>query len=110
MKLKMRYAFWGLAIATSMLSCKNNEEKEDAVNSVSKNGSVETVVSVEHAEDADILVTKHKIWVKQNLTKEIIQRDTIPALGDTLQTITDDSGNSVQKQTKKDYEFYITVQ
>lgn len=90
-------------------ACNEEDAPEDAVTSVSKNGSVETVVSVEHADSADILITKHKVWVKNNLVKEITERDTIPVLGDTVVTVTN-NGNELQQTVKKDYEFYITVQ
>lgn len=91
-------------------SCNEKEEKEDLVNAVSKNAAIETEVSVQHDASADILVTKHKVWVKNHLVKEMIKKDTIPALGDTLQTVKDQNGNEVQQSAKKDYEFYITVQ
>jgi hypothetical protein len=64
---------------------------------------------VEHADSADSLVTKHKVWVKNSLVKEITKRDTIPVLGDTVVRVTN-NGNEVQQTVKKDYEFYITVQ
>lgn len=98
-----------MAALVFLSACKEELAPEDAVTSVSKNGSVETVVSVEHADSADILVTKHKVWVKNSLVKEITERDTIPVLGDTVVTITN-NGNEVQQTVKKDYEFYITVQ
>lgn len=99
----------GLFLFSFLYSCNEQEIKEDAVTDISKNRSVETVVSVEHADSVDILVTKHKIWNKNSLAKEIITRDTIPSLGDTVITVTKD-GNEIQQTAKKDYEFYITVQ
>ncbi|TXF75819.1 hypothetical protein [Chryseobacterium sp.] len=92
-----------------LISCNEENDKEDAVASVSKNGSIETVVSVEHADSADILVTRHKVWVKNSLAREIIKRDTIPVLGDTVVSVSN-NGNDVKQTVKKDYEFYITVQ
>ncbi|MGZ5187930.1 MAG: hypothetical protein ACXWB4_02085 [Kaistella sp.] len=106
---KVRLLGIGLFLFSLLYSCNEKEIKEDAVSDISKNGSVETVVSVEHSDSVDILVTKHKIWNKNYLAKEIITRDTIPALGDTLITVTKD-GNEIQQTSKKDYEFYITVQ
>jgi len=88
--------------------CK--KEKEDEVNSVDKSGSIETVLSVEHLDTADILITKHKIWKDKKLFKEIIKKDTIPSLGDTLVGGEDGEGNDHIAKTKKDYEFFITVQ
>ncbi|WP_343611482.1 hypothetical protein [Chryseobacterium oranimense] len=86
------------------------KEKEDAVNSVDKTGSIETELSVEHMDTADILITKHKIWKDKKLFKEIIKKDTIPSLGDTLVGGEDSDGNEHIAKTKKDYEFFITVQ
>lgn len=92
-----------------MASCNKQETPEDVVKSISTNGSVETVVSVEHADSANILVTRHKVWVKNELAKEFVTRDTIPALGDTLITV-NKNGIDLQQAVQKDYEFYITVQ
>jgi len=92
----------------SLTACK--EVKEDEVNTVDKKGSVETQLSVEHIENADVLVTKHKIWKDNKLFKEIIKKDTIPSLGDTLVGGDDNDGNNPIAKTKKDYEFFITVQ
>jgi hypothetical protein len=77
---------------------------------VDKNGSIETVLSVEHLDTADILITKHKIWKDKKLFKEIVKKDTIPSLGDTLVGGEDSDGNDHIAKTKKDYEFFITVQ
>ncbi len=80
------------------------------VNTVPHHKSIETIVSVKHADSVDILETKHKVWVKGKLAKEMTTHDTIPALGDTLMTTQDKNDNTVTGKTKKDYEFYITVQ
>ncbi|RMZ60903.1 hypothetical protein D1632_02710 [Chryseobacterium nematophagum] len=94
----------------SIIACKQKENKEDEVNNVNKNGSIETELSVYHIDTADVLVTKHKIWKNHKLFKEIIKRDTVPNLGDTLQMVKDEEGNDHKDYIKKDYEFYITVQ
>ena len=98
-----------LFILLFIYSCTEEVSPEDAVKSLSKNGSVETAVSIEHADSADILVTKHKVWVKNSLAKEITKRDTIPTLGDTTISV-NTNGAGIPKTIKKDYEFYITVQ
>lgn len=91
-------------------SCNSKESNEDLVEKVNKNSAIETVLSVEHIDTADVLITKHKIWKNNKLFKEIIKRDTIPSLGDTLQKVEDKDGKSHEIKAKKDYEFYITVQ
>ncbi|NML69874.1 hypothetical protein HHL23_08690 [Chryseobacterium sp. RP-3-3] len=86
------------------------KEKEDEVSSVDKSGSIETELSVEHLDNTDILITKHKIWKDKKLFKEIVKRDTIPSLGDTLVAGEDSNGYDHTAKTKKDYQFFITVQ
>lgn len=102
-----------LASATIILlliaSCNEKQTPEDLVKSISKNGSVETVVNVEHTDSIAILVTSHKVWVKNQLAREFVTRDTIPSLGDTIITV-NKNGNDTQQTVQKDYEFYITVQ
>lgn len=98
-----------LFILLLLNSCTEEVSTEDEVQSVSKNGSVETIVSIEHADSISILVTKHKVWVKNSLAREITKRDTIPTLGDTTISV-NENGTEIPKTIKKDYEFYITVQ
>lgn len=99
-----------LVLLVLLCSCNKEEPKEDVVNTVPHHQSIETEVSVKHADSVDILQTKHKVWVKGKLAKEMTTYDTIPALGDTLISSEDRNGNTVTGKTKKDYEFYITVQ
>ncbi|WP_415324991.1 hypothetical protein [Chryseobacterium sp. MMS23-Vi53] len=106
---KIQIAFLLLGLM-SVTACNDKETKEDEVNSVDKKSSIETELSVQHIDTADVLITKHKIWKNNKLFKEIIKRDTIPSLGDTLQVVEDESGNEHNANVKKDYEFYITVQ
>lgn len=94
-----------MAVALLLLaSC--SDEKEDVVEQINKEGAVETKMSVEHIDNQyDVIVTSHKTWVKGNLVKDITHRDTIPALGDFIET--NDKGEKVQG--KKDYEIYFTA-
>ena len=94
----------------SVTACNESESKEDEVENVDKKSAIETELSVQHMDTADVLVTKHKIWKNNKLFEEIIKRDTIPSLGDTLQIVEDENGNERNAKVKKDYEFYITVQ
>lgn len=93
-----------------LVSCGGNENPEDQVNQVDKNGSVETVLSVQHSDSSDILVTKHRIWKNHRLLREIVKKDTIPALGDTVEVVEDGNGSFQQANIKKEYQFFITVQ
>lgn len=92
-----------------ILACNSTESTDETVQSVPKKSSIETEVSVKHLDSADVLVTHHKVWVNNSMAREIISKDTIPSLGDTLVTV-EQNGSSAQHTTKKDYEFYITVQ
>ena len=88
------------------LSC----EDEDKVQEISKNGSVETVMSVDHLNDSlDIVKTSHKIWIKNILVKNIIHTDTIPTLGVTTEEGENSDGDTLKVPLKKDYEIFITV-
>ncbi|MEG2335144.1 hypothetical protein [Chryseobacterium sp.] len=106
-KFKLGLLFFSLMM---IMGCKESEEKEDEVQNVDKKASVETELSVQHIDSADVLITKHKIWKDNKLFKEIIKKDTIPSLGDSLQLVEDANGNEHNIKVKKDYEFYITVQ
>jgi len=106
---KIKFALLFLSFL-SIISCKDGEYKEDEVQNVDKKSAIETQLSVKHIDTADVLVTKYKIWKNNKLFKEIVKRDTIPSLGDTMQVVEDESGNEHNAKVKKDYEFYITVQ
>ena len=91
-------------------SCKEEESNEDLTNTVNKNGSVETSVTVQHLDSIhDILVTKHKVWNTGNIAKEVSYSDTIPSLGMENKAVKNKSGESQHATVKKDYEIFITV-
>ncbi|TKC13147.1 hypothetical protein FA048_05910 [Pedobacter polaris] len=96
-----------ILLALMFASCK--EKNEDVVSEPNKDGSIETVVSVKHEKDFDILTTTHKIWVKNQLDKTLIKVDTLKSLGTTLAKGEDQDGNAQTAMVRKDYEFYITV-
>ncbi len=96
-----------LLLTLLFASCER--KNEDIVNEPNKDGSIETVVSVKHEKDFDVLTTTHKIWVKNQLDKTIINVDTLKSLGTTVAEGEDESGNTQKAVVKKDYEFYITV-
>lgn len=107
--MKKKSLLFLLVGSLGILSC-NEEPKEDVVNQVDKKSAIETELSVQHIDSADVLITKHKIWKNNQLFKEIIKKDTIPSLGDTLELVEDNEGEEHNSLVKKDYEFYITVQ
>ncbi len=103
--------FFATIFLTTLLfsSCKD-EKNEDLTPEVNKNGSVETSVTVEHADSLhDVLVTKHIIWNKGATAGTFEHRDTVPALGSTSTMVKDDAGNERNVDAKKEYEIFITV-
>jgi len=98
------------AIASIVLFACGKKQNEDITEGVNKAGSVETAVSVEHADSThDVLVTKHIVWRNFTEYKTIVYRDTIPALGNTQETAENDEGDTKNVNLKKDYEIFITV-
>lgn len=108
--MKNTHKFLAVLLLLGIASCSENEKKDDQVNSVDKSGAVETELSIQHLDSADVLVTKYKIWKDQNLVKELVKKDTIPALGNTSEYVENQQGITEKKEIRKDYEFFITVQ
>jgi len=100
---------FGIALMLfSFTSC--SDDKDDITNEINKAGSIESSVTVEHLSDSsDVLITKHIIWSKFNLNREVYYRDTIPALGYTDSQAENEDGDTKNVSVKKDYEVYITV-
>ncbi|MFK7031536.1 hypothetical protein [Flavobacterium oreochromis] len=87
-----------------MSNCNNH--KEDIVNEVDKEGSIETEMTIEHMTDEkDLVITKHKVWIKGTLLKEVIHKDTISALGE----YEEEDENGEKMKGKKEYEIYFTA-
>lgn len=102
----MKYKILSVFVIAALFQSCGNEEKEDVAQAVDKTAAVETVLSTEHIDNQyDVLISSYKVWNKGLLVKEIIHRDTVPALGEFSDT--DESGKTVKG--KKDYELYITV-
>jgi hypothetical protein len=102
MKLKIKNF---LFVSTIVISACNEEQPKDRLQTkdMSKEGAVETQLSVEHLDSAhDILITTHKVWKQNMQVNEIVYRDTLPTLG----TMIDEESS---KTVNKDYELYITV-
>lgn len=93
----------------TLASC--DEENEDVIQEPGKEGSVETRVAIQHLDkDHDLLVTTHKIWVKNQLLRQVSYTDTLPSLGTTTETGGNQEGEQASVTVPKDYEVYITVQ
>lgn len=102
-------AILGGAVLLFLFSC-SDKQNDDITQSVNKNGSVETAVQVDHLDSLhDILITTHKIWIKNLEVKTVVYRDTLPALGMEHTSAENASGETKEVHIKKDYEIFITV-
>jgi hypothetical protein len=83
---------------------------DDQTQEVDHNGSVETSVSVQHADSThDVILTTHKVWVRASQYATVTHRDTIPAL-DSMATEAENAGGDTKMvMVKKDYQLFITV-
>ncbi len=94
-------------------SCDDNsedEEREDRVKTVEKDGSVEVVFNSRKLDETrDIIETKKTFWVKNAKIKEKIELDTVPSLGKIKAEGTDSLGKPLTGEVKKEYEFYVTI-
>ncbi len=103
--MKKPIPFLFLLIFVFISGCDENE-----VQQISKEGAVETIMNVDHLDQThDIIITTHKVWIKNQLAKTIIYKDTIPSLGLTSQEAENSDGDTKTVSLKKDYEVYITV-
>lgn len=83
---------------------------DDEVKQISKEGAIETIMNVDHLDEKhDIIITTHKVWIKNQLIKTFVYKDTVPTLGNTSQVAENSDGDTKSVNLKKDYEVYITV-
>ena len=87
-------------------SCEN---KEPTVSSLNKEHAIEVTLETKQLNSSSVLlITRQNVYVKGNMVKTILRMDTIPSLGDSLQTI--ESGDTkTQAAIPKEYEFFVTV-
>lgn len=89
---------------------KEDEEREDRVKTIEKDGSVEVVFNSRKLDEThDIIETKKTFWVKNEKVKEKIELDTVPSLGKIKAEGTDSLGKELTGEVKKEYEFYVTI-
>lgn len=104
MNLKKLLPAFSLLIYLS--SC---EKKEPAVTSLQKDHSVEVSLETKRLGDtAVLLTTRQQVYLKGTLVKTIFRTDTLPAAGDTIQTVENDD-STFRVKTPKEYEFFVTV-
>ena len=91
-------------------SSSSDASNDDQGATIDRNGSVETAISVQHADSAhDVILSSHKVWVKDSIYTTIIHRDTVPALDSLTTEAENGSGDTQSVRVKKDYQLFITV-
>ena len=102
----MRIILMCFILFISIVSCNN----EEPVKEISKEGSIETSISIEHKDSLhDVITTTHKVWVHNKIVRKSVYNDTIPALKDSAQTAEKIKSGTKLALAPKDYEVYITV-
>ncbi len=96
-----------LLAALILASCA--PQNRDVVRQPAKEGSIETVISVNHHLGYDLLTTTHKIWLNGMIDKIITQKDTLKPLGNVTKLVDDGWGGEIRRTFPKAYEVYITV-
>jgi hypothetical protein len=91
-----------------MCSCEQ-QQNEDVVKAPNTDGSIETVLKVNHSEKYDVLTTQHTVWVKGTVARVYTTSDTLPSLGTTNQVGENSEGETKNVTVPKNYELYITV-
>src|SRR5258708_32620486 len=85
-------------------------ENEDQGKTLEKDGSVVKAISVQHADSThDIILTSHKVWIKNSEYATIVHRDTIPSLDSLTTTAENSNGDTQQVRLKKDYQIFFSV-
>lgn len=82
----------------------------DKTSFVDKKGSIETAVSIHHADKThDVILTSHRVWVHDTTYAMLYHEDTIPALDSMSTEAEDDNGDSKFVRVQRDYQLFITV-
>ena len=100
----MNNKFFAASACFILFASCNEEKNEDLTQSVNKNGSVETSVSVNQMDSLrDLLITRHTVKKNGTAFKTYENKDTIPAF------VTEKTETALTNRKKKEYEIYITV-
>jgi hypothetical protein len=84
-------------------------DKEPAVVNLKKDKAIEVTFQTQKLGDtAVLLLTYQNVYLKGNLVKTMVKRDTLPSPGDSIQNVeVDDNEKTVR--LPKEYEFFVTV-
>ena len=107
-KLYIGLAIAALVIIYLIIRNSNNDD-DPAVRTLDKAHAIEVTYETKHLPDSSVLLITHQnIYVKNQLVKSIVRNDTLPALGDSLQTMEDET-SSENARIPKEYEFFVTI-
>jgi hypothetical protein len=113
MRRRVTIVLFFAAVFIAVLYFANWHESDadtDQGKSLDKDGSVETAISVQHADSThDIILTSHKVWIRNKEYATIVHRDTVPSLDSMNTSAENEDGNTQQVHLKKDYQLFITV-
>jgi hypothetical protein len=99
-----------LALAACGIALPSCGGKEDLTSTVDHSGSIESSITVEHADSThDVVLTTHRVWTNGQVYATIVHRDTVPGLGLISTEGTDSSGNTKTVVVPKDYQVFITM-
>jgi hypothetical protein len=105
MKKLLPFCLAGLLLLSS---CDNNND--DQVKTVDKNGGIEVLLSTKHIDSAkDELTTHYRVWRRGNLVKEFDKKDTVQSLGSFYTDDEKPNGDSQELKVKADYTYFVTV-
>ena len=97
-----------LFVLIAFTSCGHNDDT--ATTTVDHSGSIETAITVEHADSThDVVLTTHKVWTNGQLSGTIVHRDTVPGLGLLSTDGQNSNGDTKTVTVPKDYQIFITV-
>ena len=106
----MKNGLWLPLLSGMLLMSCQQQDNDDKVKEVDKDGSVEMKVEINHLDSArDVMKTEKIFWVKGQQEKTIIDLDTIPALGTTTENFKTSSGEDTTATIQKNYKIFITV-
>ncbi|GAA4343946.1 hypothetical protein [Flaviaesturariibacter amylovorans] len=106
--IKFLTATAALGLLLGVAAC--SEKSEDLTSIVNHKGSVETGIQVEDLDASrKVLVTTHKVWVRDTVYRTLVYRDTLPALGTMTTEAENEDGDTKTVSVERDYEIYITV-
>lgn len=106
----MKNGCWFALLFCLVITGCQQQNEEDKVKEVEKDGSVEMKVEITHLDSLhDVMKTEKIFWVKGQQEKTIVNLDTVPSLGMTTETVKTSSDEDTTARINKNYKIFITV-